>query len=407
MPIDESCPCGAVIKAGYESVDYATQALIDIVIDTATKRAKFGQFLALVIGTALDNVSLCSLPRPAKPREFTLSDFVVWFPVGQALAMEWLFYLAYAEVCQCVECPPVTDCGDGMCFQVDWENGYPRPGFEEFQKQYNYPTGTEIWVARADGVCLGAKNGVLITWTTDSDFDPDLHVEVCEGNGTGCTTYSSNVIGHWLQLCIGEGDGPPPRPPWPDAPDGVADWYGPPVCSTSDICTALEYVYTTTRQIQSLVQVIAGDTWGLTAPVEVTLPGMNGPITGTLATALTRLIEALAPVQPSQLVSGASTPVTTTTAVDLSNKAYCRVDVHGVPNSMGSRGYGEPEIYYSNARSPGPGWAVVYGQQGVLRHFDLVYPAGVEFPVESTATDLALWLSPGVTVTVTTWEREV
>lgn len=407
MPIDESCPCGATVAPAYKSVEYLTQTLIETLIDSVSKRSKYGQFISFVLGTVIDSVSICNSPRPPKPRDFTLGDFVLWFPTGQALAQEWLYYTIYTTICECVACPPISDCGEGTCLTIGPGNGYPRPGFEGLQNQYYWPPGTDLYVARQDNTCLGLHNGVLVTWNIDPDYDPNLGIQVCEGNATGCVNYNGATVGQSIDLCIGSGTGPPPDPPWPDAPDGVADWYGPPVCSTSDICTALEYVYTTTRQIQNLVQVIAGDTWGLTAPVDVTLPGINGPITGTLTTALTRLITALAPVQPSQLVSPTTTPVTTTTTVDVTGKAYGRVDLATVPAWIGSRGSGGNEVYYSNHRTPGPGWVVCHGQDGALFHRELLYPSGTEFEVPSTATDLSLWLSPGVAVTVTTWTRAV
>jgi len=407
MPISEGCPCGAHVAPAYSAVSYVTQALIETLVDTITKRSKYGQCIGFVLGTVLDVNTICASERVQKPRDFTIADFVVWFPVGQALAMQWLYYLAYVQLCECDTCPPISDCGDGTCLTVGPGNGYPRPGFEGLQNQYYWPAGTDLYIARQDNTCLGLHNGTLITWNIDSDDDPNLGVEICEGNGTGCVSYHGSTVGQFVNLCIGSGTGPPPDPPWPDAPTGVADWYGPPACTTSDICTALEYVYTTTRQIQNLVQVIAGDTWGLTAPVDVTLPGINGPITGTLATALTRLITALAPTQPSQLVAPTTTPVTGTTTVDVTGTAYARIDLATVPASLGSRGEGANEVYYSNHRTPGPGWAVVHGIDGVLSHRELLYPSGTEFEIPSTATDLALWLSPGVAVTVTTYLRDV
>lgn len=406
MPVDESCPCGAHIKSGYESVDYLTQALIDIVVDTATKRLKFGSLLASFLGITIAPYSICSSPRPARPDDFTLADFVVAFPLGQQKLNQWLAYQLYTAVCECDDCPPITSCDQGECYSVTSGDGYLADN--KVQMRYHIPTGADLYIERSDGQCLGLKNGVWIYWNFSDDTLTDMtSVNVRDGNDNAPgDTWDPDTIGSGVGICAG-GEQQPPIIPWPNAPDGVADYPLPPACNPVDICTALEYVYTATKRIEFLASVIAGPVWGVTAPVEIDVPGADAPIAGTIAEVLGRALTALAPIQATQLISATTTPITQTSVIDVSDRAYVNIDVASVPASVGSRGSAGSEVYYSNHRTPGPGWVVCAGQEGVLWHRELLYPGGLEFQVPSTATDLAIHLEPGVAITLTSWLRDV
>lgn len=400
------CPCGAEVKPAYSAVDYVTQALLDLVIDTATKRLKFGPLIQALLGITVDNASLCSLPRPDQPRAFTLVDFALSFPVGMALAQEWLYYRLWELVCQCVDCPPVSNCGvGGTQVVIDQTAGYVSDPTEPRIVDYFMPSG-DLYVARYDGYCLGPKTGLHVTWYLEYAGQGQYGVRVCNYNETGCDNYSGGAGVTPLTLTIGEGSSPVSTP-WPVPPDGVANYPAPPTCDDSDVCLALSNLYTATQRIEYLTGLVAGAVFNITSEVVGTLPGMAGAITGTALSVLPRLIAALAPPTPAQLTSPADTPITQTTSIPISQTAYVQVKPEVVPSYIGSRGSAGSEVYYSNHRTPGPGWLVCHGQEGVLWHRELLYPSGIEFAVPSMATDLDLWLSPGVTVTVTTWQRGV
>lgn len=407
MAGETGCPCGAHINPAYQAVDYITQALVDLIVDSATKRLKFGPFIASILGIPIDTLSICDLPRPPKPADFELTDFVAFFPLGQAKFAQWLAYKAYEFVCECDDCPPITSCNQGS-YSLVVTPGMGYLAENEVQLRYHLAPGADLWVERSDGQCLGNKNGVWIYWNFSDDTLADMtSVNVRDGNdGAPGDTWDPDALGSGVTLWFG-GTQVPVTEPWPTAPDGVADFPGPPACSTSDICTALDYVYDTVRSIYFVAQGIFGPNGGLSTQISATMPGIAGAITGTVFDALPRLIAAAAPIQPSQLISETTVSLPASGLVDVSTVAYARLDPYVVPVTVGSRGITATEVYYSNHRTPGPGWVVCAGQDGVLWHRDLLYPAGLEFPVPSTATDLAVHLSPGVAISVTTWGRQV
>jgi hypothetical protein len=142
-------------------------------------------------------------------------------------------------------------------------------------------------------------------------------------------------------------------------------------------------------------------------PTSIKIPGGGGVLTGTISELLGPALRYLLPIDPIQLTDPTVTVVTADSLVDVTNLQYVNIVPTVIPGNMGSRGSGENQIYYSNARNEGPAEILLLGQAGVLEVFQCVYPSGVEFAIPSTATGLAIRLAPGVEIEVTTWERNV
>jgi hypothetical protein len=404
MPDAMSCPCGAEPTDPDGFVAYLTDTLLDLIFTGVLSKLKYLGVLAGWIGSPIDVASICASPKVRQPT-WTLEDFAfpnrVWVKAGQML-----YARLYELNCTCLTCPPATTCNTGTCVVVTPDDGYPRPGFEEEHRQYHVDVGSEIWVARGDGVCIGLLNGVLITWTGIVGSDPPTAVQVCEGGGTNCSAYVTTAVGNGLTLCYQTVDAPPDEP-IPEAPDEVEDWYGPAPCSNADICATLAHVSEMVRRVEFLTTVIAGPLYGITAPIDVTMPGLSAPLSGTLSEVLGRALTGLAPIQQTQLSSPATTVINVSSVIDVEGAAYAHIEPTVIPTTMGYRGGGDTQIYYATGVAFALGWVVIMGEDGVLGHQNLVYPSGLEMVLPSTATALAIHLEPGVEVDVTTWQRTV
>lgn len=406
MPDNNSCPCLAEVTDPDGLVTYVTDALLDAVFAGVLSKLKYLGVVAPFIGSPIDVAAICAAPKPYQP-EWTLADFVTP-QTAMNKASQLLRAKIYELNCTCLPCPPSTTCGTGTCIIVTADDGYFPDPDEQGVKAYHIDAGAGIWAARvSDGDCKGWFSGIDITWHIGGVFDPTNAVAVCNGGGTGCVawpTVGSGFSGA-VQLCF---DGTPNAPvePIPEAPDGVADWYGPPACTNSDICASLAITEERIRRIEFFTSVIAGPIYGVTAPIYATIPG-GGPIEGTLADFLGRAVTALAPITPAQLISETTVNITESSFIDVTGLAYVNIAPTVVPGNMGIRGADDARIYYSNHRTPGPGWITILGHSGILGHRELLYPSGLEMVLPGTSTGLAIELSAGVEVDVTTWEREV
>lgn len=398
------CPCGAHVTDPDASVTYITDTLIDAVFSGVLSKVKYLGVLAPYIGNVVNVGLICSLPKPVMP-DWTLADFVN--PQSALTKAGLMLYNKIYELnCTCDDCPPITDCGEGDSLPVCPGDGYPVP--DTYDRRYHIPTGSDVWIANSE-TCLGLKNGTWIYWYGDGPDNSVGHVNVRDGadNAPGDTWYvpDSGAPGPCLTLYF-SGAQTGPIDPIPVPPDGVDDWYGPAPCTNSDICASLSETNERVRRIEFLTSVIAGPNFGLTSEIVATLPGV-GNVSGSLVDVLPRLFEGIAPIQPSQLTNPVTSTVSSPTTIDVTDKAFLRITPTDVPASLGYRGSGDSEIYYSNHRTPGPGWAVLLGIDGVIAHRELIYPSGTEITIPSTCTAVALHLTAGVTATVTTYERQV
>lgn len=398
------CPCGATPKSEFGVVGYLTDELIGLAVNSDSKLRAFKGLLAAFTFSAIHVESLCLAPRAQMP-EITAVDFVDvvrgWPKIAQALNSA-----LYPRLCNCTACPPATNCGTGTSLELTPTSGWNPDPSEPTVYEYVIPFGTGIWAQRSDGYCLGHFSGVDIHWHNGPVFDPSLGVSVCDGDNHGCQSWSQNDLSGNVILYF-DSVPAPSNDPWPDRPPGVSDWLGPPSCSTDDICTALEYVYQVTRRTEFLAQVAAGPLYGATTPYLFTLPGFTTPIAGTLAETLPRVISALGPISPSQLVDPEVVNVGESSVLELTGQAYVKVKMVAVPSSLGYKGSAETTLYYQTHGSIGPGYMVVVGTDGVLEHRQLVYGQGLELALPATASALAFQLAPNVEIDVTLYGRHV
>lgn len=400
-----SCACGAHPTDPDGVVTFITDTLIDAVLGGVAGKLKYLGVVAPFVGNVVNVGLICSLPKPAQP-EWELSDFA---NPQTALnkAAQMLYSKIYELNCTCNDCPPVAGCGSGgEPIIVGPENGY-RIFPEENEIRYWQTSGAPIaYIERADATCYGPFDGVAITWHLNGVFDPSNGVSVCHEDGTHCQSWSQNSISGTVTIHLG-GSNDKPIEPIPEPPDGVDDWYGPAPCTDSDICVVLDDIAERVRRVEFLTTVIAGPLFGVTASYTGTFPGISTPIVGQLNDWLPRALAAVAPVQPSQLVSPDVTPITGSSLVELDGEAYAVLELTTVPDYLGYRGEGDSQVYHFNAPRFAAGWLLVIGQEGVLANYDIRYGAGLEFPIPSTATALALHLSAGVEVSLTTYGRAV
>lgn len=399
------CPCGAEVKPALSDAIELTESLIDSLIDDAPKWAKLAWLALPWIGQLFDLSSLCGGNKPPMP-VWDPSD--IFHPVDVRLKFgDMLGNLLYNYACDCLDCPPITDCDEGdNCIVVSSDNGYQSDP-DSPDKRYHIPTGSELWLSRSDGFCLGLSNGVWIYWYADGPDQSVGHVNVRNGNDDGPgNTWWAPDIGDGVGICFG-GEQQPDTEPAPTPPSGWPNYNFPGPCSNADQCATLDKIEDMVHRIEFLVGVIAGPEFGITAPVDIGLPGLSAPISGTLATALPRALTALGPIQSSQLTNPETTPLTESSYVDVSGVAYVLIEFTTVPDWHGYQGEDELTWYYSKGSRPAPGRYVVTGETGILAANQLVWGAGTEFVVPSTASGLFLHLEPGVEVAVTTWERTV
>lgn len=398
------CPCGAHVRSTYEDVTELSDDLITTVISNSTWYKKYAWLFLVWLGQKIAPYLICSSPREDMP-EFELSDWVSQpvgaFKIGQALRTA-----LYPLLCECDACPPVTDCGQNEnSLLITPEMGQANDPDEPRVKYFQIPTG-DMYISHG-GTCLGLSNGITVQWYLEYAGPGQYGVNIRNGSDTAPGTSFTGLSLAVTEVTIYWGAAPGPEDkPIPAPPPTIQEYPGPPDCSPADICTALDYVYRTVNEIKFLVQVVAGPLYGATASYLFNLPGVN-PIQGALVDALPRVFEALAPVQPSQLVSPEVTPITESSLVELDGAAYAVVELTAVPAPMGYRGVDETQVYWTTAGKAGPGYLVIVGQDGILDFRDLRFGAGLELVIPATATAIAFNLAPGVEVSLTTWGRQV
>lgn len=402
--MNPSCPCGAHVRPDLDDAFSVTEDVLSTLIASAEKLAKFWWLLIPWVGALIGLKIVCAFPKVEMP-EFEWSDLLN-YELAKSKVYQAIANKMYDYGCECDICPPISGCGQGdACISIGPGQGYTPDPDEPKIRTFKIPSG-ELWVQRSNGACLGLYNGVTVDWFLEY-AGPGLYgVTVCNGSGSGCTSFTGNSSITQLTACA-SGAQAPDVTPWPPPPDGWPDYPGPPSCTNDDICATLARVDERLQRMEFLTQVIAGPIFGVTAPMTFSLPGLNTPITGLLADALPRAIAALAPVSEDQLENPQTVSIDASGVLELDGESYCSIELVTVAPYLGTRGQGDTLLYYSTQPNPGPGWFVVLGQEGVIQYGELVYGQGNEFTLPPTATAIAIHLNAGVEIEVTTWERHV
>jgi hypothetical protein len=407
----DPCPCGSGIKSGQAEIAYITQDILDTIASYGG--ANIVAMLDPLYGRAINLTALCTSPPPQPlPAQLDWWDDPVGFLdtiLAQVLKISW------NEWCECLTCPPISGCTGANSFTVGTGDAYCDPAavppptdpcFPCQRYEYLLNNTTTYYAQRSDGTCYGPFTGLDIQWTCP-DFDPPHgRVKVQNANGSGAVLWDRATYGDQVQVFVGSGSGAAPTWIFDDGGHTADAPPAAPSCDDTTICTAVDYirdrVTVLDRQVSFLMQAL-----NITnASGTLQLPGDPAPITGPLSQILVPAVQTLLPIEPAQLVDPDTTIFPATGTLDVTGRDFLSIVFDTVPDYFGYRGTTAP-IYYSNARSPGPGWVLLVGDYGVLEYHPLVYPAGLQLPIPPLATDLLLELTPGVQVSVTTYHRNV
>lgn len=400
------CPCGATVAPAYSGVAIVTHEMLDVAIPDLGEKAAFLPLLLSFLQNTIDLTTLCSLPREPRPRDFTAFDWINP-AIGAQLAWKWLRYKGYEFFCECSECPPIDDCGEGdYSLVVDPEMAYYTSDVATIS-QFHIGDGAEIYVQRSDGVCYGLHNGVWVYFGYNHRDGEIVSICVRDGSDTPPGHCWVTVGGNpGVVLWFGNGQ-EPVTDPWAKAPPEVEQYPGPPSCTNDDICATLSEVTRQVHEMRFLLDVVAGPLYGVTTGYEFDIPGLNTPIAGTLADTLPRVIRALAPMAPDQLENEDTTAIDVSSLVELSGQVWGKVTLTEVPDRLGSRDDGAQLTYWNTNVVPAPARVLIIGADGIMAELPVRYGDGIEFAISTMATHLAIGLQDGVTAELRTWERHV
>lgn len=398
------CSCGYQIKPALERLVPIDQVLIDGMLAFAPS-AQLQIWLDPMLGRYLDAGTICTLPPPT-PIEPTIEWYLKpWEHLDDILnnliATNWNLW------CECAACPPLSGCGGTNFFDITSGDGVlTDPPYDAYR--YTIPGGQQYYVERLDtNGCFGPFTGLEINWCLNSAACGGININARSADGSGIQTIESHGSANpTLRIYQGSGTGgvtPPdfPIPPVTVAPPPTAD-----TCDPTDICTAIQPIADQIEVIRLILNQIAGGQVGLAGDYVFDIPGIGGPLAGTLNETLAKAITALSPIQPSQLTNPVSTGLTAPGSIGLSGEVYVSITLDVVPAGMTAFG-SEAPVYLSHIRQPGPGWVQIMTDAGLADYYPISSPSGVRFILPPDATALLVELTPGVEVTVTTYERAV
>lgn len=405
------CPCGSEIKPGQAELAYITQAIIDNVKGTAA--IPVVALLDPLYGRAIDLRLLCAEPAPRPPE-----SFADWFksPIDflddilqAVLSITWNLW------CKCSDCPPVTGCTGPNSFTVSVSDAVCNPPARVPETDSCYPcqvwdyvlnNTTTYYVEDGLGGCHGPYTGLELHWTCPSFDPPNGRVIATSYGGTGAS-WDRSTYGDTVTVYQGGTGGGGPIWVWVDDGTTVEEPPTLPACDPDAICDSINYISDSLTAIRLVLDPTGQVTGRLGSVASFHLPGVPDAISGNISQQLAAIAAYLAPPTSDQLINQTTTPLTETGTVDLTDQAWAEVTLTTVPNYYGTRGEGDDRIYYSGGRYGAPGWVVILGDDGVLYHKELIYPAGLQLPVPALATDLVVHLQPGVEAEVKTWQRAV
>lgn len=422
------CPCGSQRQSGQEVIQYIERAMLDNLVPS-TQYDTWIPVLSWIIGRPVDWDQACSQPPPQPP-----DAIVDWFenPLGFLSDIyDLVIAIGWPSVCECIDCPPATDCNTGTSFSVSVANAYLEIGPSCGAYKYHL-TDADVYAAVDGFTCCGHFTGdVYVQWNAAQDevIAPgpvygcggvtDRTVSINgSGGGESCTRVTGDDwpnVTIWVNTSVG-----PPSYPWPDDPAVIEPEPDPPSCTEESQCQAIDYLGTVVTELiwhsalfaqRQISQTIAIDTLtdtveSMNGPYSVELPGLSGPITGTLSTVLPRLMQALAPPTSEQLVEEWIEVVDGSGTIDLTGMAGVELHLSSVPASYGTFDSQAP-AYWNKGIQRGPGVVTLRGDHGVLRRVFLQESTGTWLPVDPLATEMTYDLAPGVEVTATGYTREV
>lgn len=407
------CPCGTGIKTGIsDDVVYITESTLE----AAAGSFPFTKLVALLdplYGKAINLHDLCSTPPPAPPTatiDWYLDPLSYLEEIYQAVLR-----ITWNQWCECTPCPPIAGCTGSNVFSITVGDAYcptseqvpsTDPCYPCQEWQYLIDGAATFYAQRSDGTCYGPFTGFAANWSCPSFDPPNGRVLIGNRLGARTNTWDRLTYGDTITLYMGDGSGGGPAWDWDNGGVAVADVPTPPACDPTTVCTAVSYLYDAVRRIeisQAQQDYFLRGTGGIgTFP----LPGTVSEANGTLLDVLRQAFTAIAPIQASQLTSPTTTPVTASGPLSVVGKQFVEILFTAVPNYLGIRGT-DAQVYYSNARQPGPGWVLVESAYGIIEYHELIFPIGLQFELPPLATGLVFQLSPGVEISVTTFERTV
>lgn len=404
------CPCGTEPKAGMETIQYITQAILDAA--QAVAPINIVTLLNPLYGRAFNLEELCAEPPPRPPT--SLAEWwenpvsVLDSVLAAALRISWNNW------CQCSDCPPVTGCQTGSAISLDVGDAYcpvsaqvpePDPCAPCQVWYYVLPAGATYYAERSDGNCYGPFNGIEVRWPCP-DFAPPGYVTVANADGSGAQNWLTSLYGTTVTLWTGGSGGTAPSWVWQDDGTTVGDPPAAPVCDDTTVCDAVDYIR---ERVNVLVESMAYVFQALgiaTENVTVELPHGSGPLNLTPAQALELLGQQLLPILPDQLTNPETTPIDTSGTFDVSAATVVAIELTTIPAWMGYRGT-TARVQHTRTNDPSAGWLLILSEHGVLEYHDIKYPDGQTIVLPPLAETILFQLQPGVEIAVTTYDRAV
>lgn len=423
-----ACPCGSQLKSGLAWVGWIDQAFLDAIAPSMDV-AQWKPVLAELIGQPVTWGDVCAADPPAPP-----TPSIDWFtdPFAAMLALLTLVRsVGWPIMCECIACPPLSDCTGGDHYTVDHPDGQLVDADCSIY-EYVVPTGS-YYVQVYSGTCYHLDPGFEVRWIRNASCDSNLSVSLkLYGAAIPTATWYGASHPTSVEVYV-DGTPEPPNYTWPDPPVLFDPIDPSPVCSETLQCDTLDWLSQHLLDVQyavmdgavrladqgtalgSVYDVVTGisgkvttirDIVSPTVPYSITLPGLNAPITGTIATVLNGLVRLVAPATPGQLVYVSQTSVTDYGFLDVTGMYAVLLELTTVPDYMGYHDR-EAREYYTSARNPGPGWATMSGPNGVIERMAVREGTGQYWILPSLATIFTYDLQPGVTLSVTYYQRQL
>lgn len=416
-----ACPCGSQLRPGFEVIDYLDQAALDGLAPSAEVQ-QWAPLLSWLLGTAVDVQTLCMQPPELPP-----SPTIDWFTdpiaaIGDLLQL--VNAVRWPVLCECLPCPPISDCGQGTSFTVGTGSAYLEEGPSCAALKYHLIEADVF--ARVDGFpCCGPFHGdVFVQWNYAQDEQvpgtdsfgcggvTDRTVSI-DGSGAGetCTRVTGDTfptVTFWVNGTSG-----PPEYPWPDLPVTVEPMPESPTCTETSQCEAIDYLGRTITELIWQTAVIgqraretSENVQSINGPYTVDLPGLAEPITGSLSEVLPKLFTALAPPTQDQLTTEWTEIVTGNDTIDVSDLALLVCTLTTVPASFGS--YGEAqEVYWATNVTPPPARVSLRTIDGVLSRHNIDNVGTTVIPIHPLVVHAAVDVRPGVEITISGMSRAV
>lgn len=422
------CPCGSERRGGENVIDYIDEAALRALIPSIDVDS-WAPILSTILGTAVDIDLLCVSPPPTPPSP-EKSWFKDWYK-HLADILQVVNAVRWPLLCACKTCPPVSGCTGGTSYELTAADGYFESG-----SCYAYKfhlVDADVYLKATGCDCAGNFTGdVFIQWNPPQnqllpnpsypDDGPEF-IGGCggvtewtlsfDGSGAGqsavCNTHGSSGVATIWQ----NGGGGEPNFPWPNLPTTVEPLPDPPSCTEESQCEAIDYLGRTiteliwqTAAIGNRVAGVETDVTAIAGPYSIDIPGLSGPITGSLAEVLPKLFQALAPPTQEQLTTEWTEIVTATDTLDVSGLSVLVCQLSVVPPSFGQQG--EAQVRYSNTWiAPAPAVVSLLTSDGVYSRHPIDNEGATVIPLVPLVVSCAIDLQAGVELTLSGLSRAV